>query len=1040
MSNRSAEHSIQGFLYQFDKAIWEILNNGEATIEGIEDVDVKDIETGELTAIQCKYHSTKKYNPSEIKKPVIKFLEHFAKTKQPNTKAKVVDKYYLYAHFDSGHGDYTEFQGIQELKEFTETQKRDKNKTKVKPYEDLSLSDNDLQEFLDKVVIDINAKNLNEQQKEIVEKFNQEFGENKKLSKEEIEYYYNNAFKFIGNKSIQPNENDRKVTKQDFLDYIDKKVFLFNKWYALLRGKRSYINFQRYKLKKLNAIKPNKNKFLFIGKEILEKSNDEFELKDLVENLIQKYFKYGKSFHTSKVWNLILDCDEDKFKDYKQEFRGNNIEYYANDSDLDSFDHERFNKEPLTNSTANNRVSDAAFQIKLARFEDIASNKDKIKDQQTILFFSDKNYNDYVNTKTEKKKSKPQVFAFETNNLDLGDVNNIFDVVDSGDEYFNVINVAPNLIQIEVLNPAKFKQENESFSLGSYLKITDDAGVSIIGMLQSYKVKDNNNPLSDPSLPKKEPSFVLDVQPMGYMEDNIFRRGISQITIPPNAVEIADPQILRKIFSLDEEKEKGKVFSFGTLVNIEEEIKIQLDGNEFFNKHIAVVGSTGAGKSCTVAKILQEGIDKTKEQLQQSLETNNNARVIIFDLHGEYKSAFPTARTLTVKDFVLPYWLMNGKELEDFFLDAEGSDHNQRNLFKKSIIANKKLHQPQIQDITYDLPVYFSIDEVISYIDNQNNSKRDSKYNVKWKLNQADAQTENFTNEFTENEKQEYFFKYQLEPVGTSQTTLTGKFVNFLSRLDTKINDDRLDFLLKRAKDVKTDKLQEIISQFIGEKYKDLVKKDTENPQSNVMVIDLSEMAFEVRNTTISLVTRLIFNCAYYTKQTNEDEEINTPILLVYEEAHNYIPKTDREGYKSVKEAVERIAKEGRKYGVSAMIVSQRPSEISETIFSQCNTFVVMRLTNPTDQNYVKKLLPDSVSSITDSLSSFEQRETLVLGSSISMPTILEVDEVPEEVRPKSNDVKFIEQWRKDWQEIQLNKIVKEMTRTKKSPQLQRTF
>lgn len=589
-----------------------------------------------------------------------------------------------------------------------------------------------------------------------------------------------------------------------------------------------------------------------------------------------------------------------------------------------------------------------------------------------------------------------------------------------------MINVAPNLIQIEVLNPAKFKQENESFSLGSYLKITDDAGVSIIGMLQSYKVKDNNNPLSDPSLPKKEPSFILDVQPMGYMEDNIFRRGISQITIPPNAVEIADSQILRKIFSLDEEKEKGKVFSFGTLVNTEDEIKIQLDGNEFFNKHIAVVGSTGAGKSCTVAKILQEGIDKTTEQLQQNVDKSNNARVIIFDLHGEYKSAFPNARTLTVKDFVLPYWLMNGKELEDFFLDAEGSDHNQRNLFKKSVIANKKLHQPHIQDITYDLPVYFSIDEIKQYISYQNISRRGKQNTYTTWLNPA------LQSAFQEDENTiEHLFQNNTKlefPTGT-QNKPFGEFTNFLSRFDTKINDERLDFLLKRAKDVKTDKLTDVISQFIGEKHEDLVKENTESPQSNVMVIDLSEMAFEVRNTTISLVTRLIFNCAYYTKQTNDDEEINTPILLVYEEAHNYIPKTDREGYKSVKEAVERIAKEGRKYGVSAMIVSQRPSEISETIFSQCNTFVVMRLTNPTDQNYVKKLLPDSVSAITDSLSSFEQRETLVLGSSISMPTILEVDEVPEEVRPKSNDVKFIEQWRKDWQEIQLNKIVKEMTK-----------
>lgn len=111
------------------------------------------------------------------------------------------------------------------------------------------------------------------------------------------------------------------------------------------------------------------------------------------------------------------------------------------------------------------------------------------------------------------------------------------------------------------------------------------------------------------------------------------------------------------------------------------------------------------------------------------------------------------------------------------------------------------------------------------------------------------------------------------------------------------------------------------------------------------------------------------------------------------------------------------------------MIVSQRPSEISETIFSQCNSFVVMRLTNPTDQSYVKRLLPDSVSTIMDSLSAFEQREALVLGTALPMPTILRVNDIPEGKTPKSNDVKFIEKWRKDWQEIQLDNIVKEMTK-----------
>jgi len=123
--------------------------------------------------------------------------------------------------------------------------------------------------------------------------------------------------------------------------------------------------------------------------------------------------------------------------------------------------------------------------------------------------------------------------------------------------------------------------------------------------------------------------------------------------------------------------------------------------------------------------------------------------------------------------------------------------------------------------------------------------------------------------------------------------------------------------------------------------------------------------------------------------------------LLVYEEAHNYVPQSEGAKYGSVKKAIERIAKEGRKYGISMMIVSQRPSEIFETVFSQCNNFVAMRLTNPSDQHYVKRLLPDDLAAVTDALPS------RAAGSHRY------VDDI--EAKPDSNDIKFLREWRRDW-------------------------
>ena len=201
--------------------------------------------------------------------------------------------------------------------------------------------------------------------------------------------------------------------------------------------------------------------------------------------------------------------------------------------------------------------------------------------------------------------------------------------------------------------------------------------------------------------------------------------------------------------------------------------------------------------------------------------------------------------------------------------------------------------------------------------------------------------------------------------------------------------------------------------------------------KTNVTIIDLSSVPFEVLSITVSLISRLIFEYGYYYKRyrcnIDKDENINNdiPFLLVYEEAHKYVPKSELTKYRSSQKAIERIAKEGRKYGITLMLASQRPSEISETIFSQCNSFVVMRLTNPVDQNYIKKLIPEDVSSITDNLSGFDKREALILGDAVKIPALIRIHELPNDQLPKSNDINFIEEWRRDWENIdEFDKIV----------------
>ncbi len=211
------------------------------------------------------------------------------------------------------------------------------------------------------------------------------------------------------------------------------------------------------------------------------------------------------------------------------------------------------------------------------------------------------------------------------------------------------------------------------------------------------------------------------------------------------------------------------------------------------------------------------------------------------------------------------------------------------------------------------------------------------------------------------------------------------------------------------------------MKQFVG------YKTNNSNSNQNITVIDLGGVPFEVLSTTVSLITSIQFEFGFYYKKYlySQKKICETPLLLVYEEAHKYVPKSELAKFRASKNAIERIAKEGRKYGVTLGVISQRPSEISETIFSQCNTFIVMRLTNPDDQNYVKRLLPDSMGNMTDTLPSLKTGEALLLGESIEMPCIIKIDEC-DAYKPSSNDIEYIEIWQEQWKDVDFAKIVEE--------------
>ncbi|MEK3879191.1 ATP-binding protein [Paenibacillus sp. FSL M7-0420] len=562
-----------------------------------------------------------------------------------------------------------------------------------------------------------------------------------------------------------------------------------------------------------------------------------------------------------------------------------------------------------------------------------------------------------------------------------------------------VVSVLPNKIKIEVSDIERFKLESDKFSVGTYLRVSDSEDCALICIIENFSIQKNENEKNE---------YLLEAMPIGFLDsDGVFTRGGNNIAIPPTDVE---PAKMTEIQGIYENIETEKRFCFSSLSQ-DVSIKVPVNGNKFFNKHIAVVGSTGSGKSHTVAKILQNAILEKDGSEFQGL---NNSHIVLFDIHSEYLSAFPKANYIDIENLVLPYWLMNSEELQELFIDTEANDHNQRNVFKEAVVLNKRKYNPDVnpKHITYDAPYKFSINEVLTYIQNKNNNRKNKSNKIVWKgpeEKELEINQDNIS----------LMFESLLEPASSASSNGPnhGDFLNFISRMENKLNDERLAFLLKDK--AETIGFREAITQFLGYD----VKKDSSIQNHNITIIDLSGVPFEVLSITVSLISRLLFEYGYHFKKSFSEDFDKTPLLLVYEEAHKYVPKIQSAKYNSCRVSIERIAKEGRKYGVSAMIVSQRPSEISETIFSQCNNFIAMRLTNPDDQNYVKRLLPDNLGPLTDSLSTLKEGEAILIGDSIVMPSLVIIDKC--EMTPSSNDINYLQEWKKPWATVHFESLEK---------------
>lgn len=535
-----------------------------------------------------------------------------------------------------------------------------------------------------------------------------------------------------------------------------------------------------------------------------------------------------------------------------------------------------------------------------------------------------------------------------------------------------VISVFPNKVRISVDNLEDFQVADEKLRVGSYLQIADNDDCKLMAIIENFSIEVGVDKEGKPTR-----GYIIEAQPLGMIIDGKFERGGDSIAIPPKSVQPAKTEDISKIFE-ESIAEKDK-FEFASLV-ANERIKVSVNGNKFFNKHIAIIGSTGSGKSHTVAKIIQKAIGGKNGEY----DGLNNSHVIIFDIHSEYRSAFPDANYIDVENMILPYWLLNSDELQELFIETEANDHNQRSLFKDAVVESKKNHYKGDaiikERIHFDSPYYFDIDDVLKLFDLKN--------------------TEMVTT--TSGSK-----------TSTKQGSQFGKLTNFISRMEVKLHDKRLEFLLGDKAKMIT--FEDTLKQFLG----------YSTTKSNVTILDLSGIPFDVLSISVSLISRILFEYGYYYKKVLESESASCnndiPLLLVYEEAHKYVPNSDMAKYRASRDSIERIAKEGRKYGVSLLLASQRPSEISDTIFAQCSNYVAMRLTNPNDQACVKKLLPDTLGDLINKLPSLKAGEGLLIGDAVVLPSVVKIDLC--DPAPSSSDIPYWDLWKDRWKDLPVDKI-----------------
>ena len=417
-----------------------------------------------------------------------------------------------------------------------------------------------------------------------------------------------------------------------------------------------------------------------------------------------------------------------------------------------------------------------------------------------------------------------------------------------------------------------------------------------------------------------------------------FRRGVTKFPIPGAKVHPVTSDDLRAVFAADDRAH----IEIGTVYPTDD-IRGALYIDPMLSKHFAVVGSTGTGKSTSVALILH-----------RISELSPEGHIVMIDPHGEYSAAFKGCGELfNVENLQLPYWLMNFEEHCEVLLTTQGAERERdSDILAKLILAarTKGKNLEQLGKVTVDSPIPYLLTDLNAILVNEMG-----------KLDRAGD---------------------------------TLPFQRLKNKLDEIRADPRYSFMFSGM----------LVSDTMGSLLAKLFRLPSHGRP--ISIVDVSGVPSEITSVVVSVLARMVFDYAIWSRT-----EAQRPILLVCEEAHRYVPKDDLSSGQAVRRILERIAKEGRKYGVSLGLVTQRPSDLAEGVLSQCGTIIAMRLNNDRDQACVRAAMPEGARGFLDAIPALRNRECIVCGEGVAIPLRVRFDDLEPEKRPASSDPSFASLW-----------------------------